>query len=176
MGKFRARLLDPEEVAQALIDTANDMEREMREAVVALGEETELIYAGFALKRSGRMARGIRANVAGGSTVLVTVHARDPKTGYDYVGVTRWGHSVKVIVPSGARRPASVVSTRRRRARVQYKTGPRPALRLPSGEFRYSVRGFQPAGDWADKAWPVVKAAGEATAEKLGSKILTRFM
>lgn len=175
MGKLRARGEDPDGVGRSLQQMVLQMERDMDEEIREIGDEAELLYAAAALKSTGRMARNVKAHHLGGSVVHVDVHARDPKTGYDYVGVTRFGHTVARITPSEARRPASVISTRRRRARVHYLTGPRPALRLPSGEFRYSVRGFHPSGDWALKAWPAVKAAGEAHAHKLGAKILARF-
>lgn len=175
MGKFIASVTDEDHVLVKLEGTVHDLDREMRETVQELGDETEVIYSGFALKRSGRMARGVKAIHIGGSNVLVKVHARNPQSGYDYVGVTRFGHQLAVITPSGSRRPASVIATRRRRSRLHFLSGPPPALRLPSGQYRYSVRGFHPAGDWAMRAWPHVKAAGFTAARKLGAKILARF-
>jgi hypothetical protein len=139
-----------------------------------IADDAELIYASHALVATGRMARGVRA-VGEGDSILVRVDARDPETGYDYVGVTRKGHRRRVIHarsrrlgPRG-RNPASVVATRRARRR-----GASSMLRTPWG-FRWSVRGFHPSSDWAEDALPEVRAAAEHRLDGLAKRIALRW-
>src|SRR4051794_9873618 len=63
-----------------------------------VGDDAELIYQEAAPHRSGRLARGIRA-ISVGDEVVVSAVAVDPKTGFDYVAVSRFGHRKNVIRP-----------------------------------------------------------------------------
>lgn len=144
------------------------------EIVRDVADDAELIFAAHALVATGRMARGVRA-VSEGDGMLVRVDARDPETGYDYVGVTRKGHRRRIIQarsrrfgPRG-RNPASVVGTRRARRR-----GASAMLRTPWG-FRHSVRGFHPASDWAADALPEVREALQQRLDGLAKRIALRW-
>ena len=153
MGRIAARLEGAGYLSERLLRAARQLDREVAEEVQDLGDRAELIYAAHALRDTGRMARGIRA-VGQGDEVVVRADARDPRSGFDYVGVTRFGHRVRVIRPNPPRRALAFT---------------------PKGGggtvFRRSVRGFRPAGDWADRAYPQVRAEGERAAARLGRRI-----
>ena len=149
--QFTATVEDVDDLLVKLHRTVAGMRSDMREATDELGDDAEIIYAGHALKDTGRMARGIKAHRAG-NVVLVNAVAKNPETGFDYVAVTRFGHRLELIFPRKAR-----------------------ALWTPYGYFAY-VRGFRPTGDWAARAWPQVKAAAEKVADKLGYKVIARFL
>lgn len=137
-----------------------------------LGRAAEVVFGAFAPFRSGRLIRGIASLVAGGK-VVVRADARDPASGYDYVGVTRFGHRVARISPKGRRYAASVLSTGKKRS-----SGKRAALRFTIGGrafFAASVRGYKPASDWATDALPEVEAEARVIVDRLGRKIESRF-
>jgi hypothetical protein len=144
--EIRTDLTAAESLARRMEGAAERLPGEAADAIQGLGDDAELIFAAHALRRSGRMARNITAEGAG-LRVAVTVHARNPETGYDYVGVTRFGHRVARIYPKRAK-----------------------ALRTPWGP-RASVAGFHPATDWRDDALPAVHAALQATETRLGRRI-----
>lgn len=129
---------------------------EMRRLRADVAGAAELIFASHALVRTGRMARGITSRQEG-DTVLVTAHAADPQTGYDYVGVTRFGHRVRVIRPVKAKA-----------LRFQPRKGG-PFI------FRASVRGFRPASDWAADALPEVQAEADRQLASFGRGFVARI-
>lgn len=155
MGRFPARIDGADRGARRLLEGARTLREEMRRAVGALAEDAELIFAAHALRRSGRLARGMSSRVSG-TVALVRADARNPESGYDYVGVTRFGHRVRRIYP--------------RRAR---------ALRIPLPDgrviFRRSVRGFRPRGDWAQRALPDIHREAERAARRLGIRLEARL-
>jgi hypothetical protein len=140
------------------------LDRILAEEMRGLGDDAELAFAAVARKATGRMARNIKAH-ARGATIEITVFARNPTSGFDYVAVTRFGHKVEWIYPRAdrVRRPAYVLATKRKRA-----TGRNAALRFVLGGrviYARRVRAFQPDHDWADDAMPTVqRAADEAMA------------
>lgn len=109
---------------------------------------------------------------------------RDPLTGYDPLGVTRFGHRKKYIQPSEDRARASTVATRLPRGPEVFfnrRTGrfgaQQQALRM-HGEprFRHKVKGQSRREDWVDvanqEARPLI---AEATA-RLGRRIVSRAL
>lgn len=171
MGEIHGHI-STSRLVRELTDMVHSMDAEMRQAVDDLGDDSEVIYAGVALKKTGRMARGIKAHRAG-DTVLVEAHVKNPKDGYDYVGVTRFGHRKAWITPKWNRAIASVVSTGRKR---RQRAG--AALRLNIGGtvlFRRRVPGFNPHGDWAERGWPRVERAADRASEQLGRRLIARF-
>lgn len=172
MGSLRARIEDGDELARAFLREAVRLREEVRGAKQDVAEDAELIFSAHALKKSGRLSRGISSRVIG-EDVIVRADARNPKTGYDYVAVTRFGHKVKWIVPRPDRQPATVRATGRPR-----QTGPRAALAIPVGGkliFRKRVKGFKPKRDWAADALPEVETeAGERMAQ-LGRGFIARI-
>lgn len=148
------------------------LERLLNETMRGLGEDAELIFQAHARHRTGRMARNIKSDVVG-RTVVVSVEARNPQTGFDYVAVTRFGHRVARIYPQ-VRSRATVLATGNRR-----KHGKKAMLRFVIGGrvfYRHSVKGFKPEYDWADRAMPEVNQAAERAMAALGRKIiLSRF-
>lgn len=137
---------------------------------------------------SGRLGRGIRAMSAQGRSsssgrfqtgrqFVITATARS-KEGYDYVGVTRFGHKGLFIRPRVDRVPQSVVSTKRLKRR--FGVGPKheqPALRLAHGQprFQYKVRGIKRSVDWAETAQGAVNKQLDAAAKELANNLTRRF-
>lgn len=157
---------------QQLLGVRRAIPDELDRFVRGVADDSELIFRAFAPRESGRLHRGIRAIVQG-NVALVQAHARNPRTGYDYVRVTRIGHFTARITPRADRRPASVVETQNPRQR-----GGQAALRFTAGGqvlYRRSVRGFKPASDWASDAMPQIQMVASDAAEDAGRRIVTRF-
>ena len=152
------------------------------EAQRELGRASEVVFAAFAPHKTWRLIRGI-SSVSEGSVVTVKDEARNPSSGYDYVGVTRFGHKVARIYPKH-RAAAHVIATRKRRegetvthGHDEFALG-HPALRFTIGGrvlYRASVAGYHPASDWAEDALPEVNAEADAVASRLGRTIESRF-
>lgn len=143
----------------------------------AVGDDAELIYQAAAPRRSGRLARGIRA-IPAGDTVIVTAEAVDPKSGFDYVAVSRFGHRKRIIRPvnrSGRARKARTVS---RSARGTFVTRGRAALVFQSRGKTWklaSVKGFRPLNDWVEGALPDIRSAADTEMDKTGNEIAVRW-
>lgn len=152
-SRFPVRIVGADREARKMATAASLLVEDLHQAKRDLGTKSELVFAAHALHETGRMARGVVAHDFG--DILVDVHARNPLTGFDYVGVTRFGHSV---------------------ARITAK-GPGHALRLPfdGGIFRRSVRGFHPGVDWAETALPQIYAQADQVAQALGRKVASRL-
>lgn len=141
-------------------------------AMRQIGEDAEIIFAAHALKKTGKMARNVKSNKAG-DEVLVTVEARNPRDGFDYVGVTRFGHKQAFIRPDPRRAAASVISTMGAR-----QTGDRARLRFAyQGRIVYAkrTRAFHPPSDWAQRAIPEVAASARMTLSRLGQTFKERW-
>jgi hypothetical protein len=170
--KFSAKVTGADRVARQYEQVAADIPVLLSDAQKSVAEDAELILAGFALKDSGRMARGIRA-VQSGASYVVTAEAKNPVDGYDYVGVTRFGHKKRLIKPKYNRAKASVVDTEGKR-----KQRKGAALRIPLfGEviYRSSVRGFHPLRDWVSEAVPTIEKRAGVEIERLSAKISRRL-
>jgi hypothetical protein len=150
-------------------------DHENRQVLSAIGQDAELIFAAHAPKgESGRLARGIKARNRG-TSIFIEARAIDPKTGFDYVRVSRFGHRVRRIFPGGHARSifseARFTKTGSVRSRA---VGGARALATPWGP-RAWVRGFHPARDWAEPAYKEVqKVAGEHM-DDFGKKITRRL-
>jgi hypothetical protein len=146
----------------------NDLDRLLFEEMRGVGQDAELAFAAHARHATGRMARNVKSHVVG-RNVEVTVFARDPTSGYDYVGVTRFGHVAEFIYPKADRRPASVLATGRLRQR-----GHRAMLRFIIGGrvfYRSRVKAFHPDHDWAEDAMPEVQDSADRAMVRIGQRI-----
>lgn len=171
---IRARVERARHYARNFRQGANELRRELYLVVKNLSTDAEIIFAAHAPKKSGRLARGVRGRAVG-DTALITAHARNPRTGYDYVGVTRWGHKLKWIVPTRAWPRSGVGKKLMNIPDVGWRWAqPAPALKLPFGFFR-RVRGYKPAGDWVEKAIPEVQREGEMAMAELGEQFVLRL-
>jgi hypothetical protein len=171
-GSFHilAKFSGVQEATRRIEIFSEHVDDETERAVAELGEDAELIYATFALHgTSGRLARGITAQKAGPHKVIVRADARNPRTGFDYVAVTRFGHKVFKIVPKHDRAPATILATHKAR-----KGGGLGALMFSIGGnvlFRKSTKGFHPTTDWADRARPHLEEKVQTTAVRLARRI-----
>ena len=173
-AKFKAKLHD-RKVYALIARELMTFSSEFRDVEEGLAEDAELIFAGYALKDTGRMAKGIRA-VRRGDTYNIEVEAKDPDSGFDYVRVTRFGHVVSVIYPG--RKARSIFS----QAQYTASDGPRrkpikgaKALRTRHYGFQASVRGFKPQSDWAEPAYDEVRILAQERLEEFGEGIAERI-
>ncbi len=138
----------------------------VREAEREIVEEAEVVLAAHALYASGRMSRSVRSVRVGGETQIIA-EAKNPQTGYDYVGVTRFGHK-GIIVPR-TRGRATVVATGKAR-----KRGKKAMLRFSIGGrvvYSRSTKGFHPTTDWVKDALPEVDASAQRLLTRLARKV-----
>lgn len=170
--KIKARSLGTDGVARRFIAAVTRMPRDTMDAQRELGKLSEVVFASHAPFRSGRLIRGISSSGAG--TVIVKDEARNPQTGYDYVGVTRFGHG-KIIAGRG-RAPAFTLATKKSRGFLGGKR--KPMLRFViGGRVVYTpyVNAWRPASDWAEDALPEVEAQAQVVASRLGQTIESHF-
>lgn len=162
---------------------------ELARAVEETADDAVLIFAAFAPRgRSGRLGRGIRyvsaqgrlssGRFATGRQFAIIASARTAE-GFDYVGVSRFGHRQSFIYPRHDRAPASVVSTRKPR-REGVTSGGQPALRIPSRNggppiYRNRVRGIKRSVDWAETAQGAVDRELAARSSQLAHRLEVRF-
>jgi hypothetical protein len=150
---------------------------DLAKSVRNVGDDAELIYQAHALRRSGRLARGIKAR-ATGDTVIVSAVAVDPDSGFDYVRVTRFGHKKAIIRPVGAGGRPRRARTVARSSAGQFSRRGAPALVFESlgqvWKLPY-VRGFRPTSDWVADALPEVEAAAATEMEQTGNRIAVRW-
>lgn len=163
MGKVTARVIGADRVSRRFQIVASELGHDTQKAQQEIGDRAELVFAAHALHRTGRLARGIVAH--GGATVVVTANARDPKTGFDYVAVTRFGHQVNKIVPKHQPQPGRYLAP-------IPGVGPRWVKKRAAlgfgGRFFASSKGFHPDHDWAEDAIPTIEREAQAVATKLG--------
>lgn len=151
---------------------AEELDRDAQDAIEGLGTDAELIFASHAPTRTGRLGRGIQS-VLVGAMVIVRSTARNPKTGYNYTGVTRFGHRTMWIEPRHSPR------NREKYLAPIPGVGPRWVYRQPAlsvgGRFFARVRGYKPSHDWAEEAIPEVHRETTATATRLGREIVAKL-
>ena len=183
MPKFHAEV-KTSEAEKRLLLYLHAVPNELAKAVQAVADDAVLIFAGYAPKgKTGKLGRGIRAvsaqgrlssgRFATGRQFAIVAHATSH--GYDYVGVTRYGHRVRFIRPSIDRAPASVVATGKLRRRYgELAKGQRPALKF-DGSYRNVVRGVVKNKDWVDQAQDAVNRELDDQARKLANNLERRF-
>lgn len=99
-------------------------------------------------ERSSALARGLRAVPGRGGRISVeVVSTAKSEDGYPYTGVTRFGHRKAWIEPTHKK-----------------------ALRTPWGPRR-RVRGYRPAGDWADTAHRLAQPHISRSADRIGRQL-----
>lgn len=170
MARYRAKLSNSASVSKTLFRIGEILQEGQESAVEEVAETAARLYRQEASRISSRVASGISVK-QDGKTLVVRASAKDPDTGYDYVGVTRFGHRKERIYPA-RRRPASVVSTGKKRGK-----GKRAALRFEiNGQvlYRASVKGFKPAGDWAARAHPLVEQEARRQLSTIGRRLAVR--
>lgn len=151
MGEIAIQVAGGKRLARALIRASAATDTELQRAVRDTANRSVVIFRGQAPRRTGRLHRGIAAHIRGNSA-LVTAHARNPETGYDYVGVTRFGHRVARIRPKTA-------------GALAFQIGGRTIIRA-------SVRGYRPKQDWADRALPAIALYARGALRGAGERIL----
>lgn len=169
-------MANADQIARRFLEEAERLRLELRSAISDTATDAEVIFAAHALRNTGRMARGVRAVVAGDSAI-VTVEARNPQTGFDYVGVTRFGHRSRNITPTHPPKAARFYPKTAKAFPLPFGfrrsiTG-FAALKMPFG-YRRSVRGFHPSRDWAEGAMPEVQKVADERLGKLGREFAVR--
>lgn len=177
------------EAQDRLLTLIKAVPNELARAVGDVSDDAVLIFSAFAPKgRTGRLGRGIRAisaqgrlssgRFATGRQFAIVASARNTD-GFDYVGVSRFGHRKEFIVPRHDRAAASVISTRKPRRDGQTTPG-RPALRISARNggaaiYRNQVRGVKRTHDWAESAQGAVNRELESRSTQLSHRIEARF-
>jgi hypothetical protein len=165
---LKARSLGVESVLRRFLVAASLLPTDTLDAQRELGKVAEVVFGAYVPVRSGRALRGISSDVLGAG-VTVTDVAKNPESGYDYIGVTRFGHAVARIFAKHSAKATSVLASGKRRM---------GALKLTIGGrtiYRMSVAGYHPASDWARDALPEVQVAAQGVATRLGRTIESRF-
>jgi hypothetical protein len=106
---------------------------------------------------TGQLARGIKWRRRGDKGVDVTINAVNRQTGFDYAGVTRFGHQVEYIYPTEGRKALRINS---RRIGISY---------------RAYVHGVKVSHDWVDDAWPAITVDLDAVMKELGREVELRL-
>lgn len=136
---------------------------------------------------SNRVGDGLKImpfGVAGTVGFQLVSTYRDPRTGFDPLGVTRFGHRKKYIVPREDRFRSSTIATKRPRGpefigheqrSVQASVGP---FRDRSGArmWRHKVKGQQRQVDWVDIAVQEVTPLITEASTRLGRRIRSRVV
>lgn len=141
---------DTRDATRSLQNATIGLPNELRTTTRFVAQGAVYIFRAHAPKRSGRLRKGIRAQQTGGAWV-VRADARNPETGYDYVGVTRKGHRVRVIRPTQGKVLRFVIG-----GRVLYRT---------------HVKGYRPATDWAERAHAPVRRLARSGVVRLSQRI-----
>lgn len=150
----RAKVTNTSRVQGGLRVYKAEMESGLKDTITKVGREAVYDFRLAAPVRSERLRNGIRARRVEDYGLDITIHAKDPESGYDYAAVTRFGHRKKRIWPTSAKT-----------LKVNFVSGPR---------YCGSVRGFTPAGDWVDKALPIVQDEAEKAMHFLSSQLEIR--
>lgn len=163
-----ARSVGVEGVLRRFLVAASLLPSDTMDAQRELGKAAEVVFGAHVPIRSGRALRGISSDALGAG-VTVTDVAKNPETGYDYIGVTRFGHRVARIFPKHTAASASTLASgKSRKGALRFSVNGRVM-------YRASVAGYHPASDWATDALPEVQVAAQAVATRLGHKIVSRF-
>lgn len=193
MPKFHATMKTAEAEKRMLL-YIHAVPNELAREVQRLTDDAVMIFQSYAPSGpSGRLGRGIRATSAQGRSsasgrfetgrqFVITATARS-REGYDYVGVTRFGHRQRFIRPSLDRQPQSVIDTRKPKRRFGHGETPadrRPALRIPSRTggkplYRNVVRGVVKTHDWAEAGQRAVDKELDLAAKRLAHNLTRRF-
>lgn len=97
------------------------------------------------------------AKLATGGRIRITVESpvRDPRSGYAYTGVTRFGHSGRIVAKSGGL--------------LRWRDG--------SGwHAAHSTAGHHPSSDWVEDARPDAERVAADAAERAGRVVYTRLL
>lgn len=137
-------------VSRALLSGADSTDDELRDAVRITANGAVRLYRAQAPKRTGRLARGVEAHIAG-TSATVTVHAHNPQTGFDYAPVTRFGRG----------------PIRAQKAKALAFPGPGGII------FRKSVGPWKPSRDWAEGVLPFIAVLARSQLRVAGAKILS---
>jgi hypothetical protein len=164
---LKARTVGVEAVLRRFLVASARLPADTKDAERELGKASEVVFAAHAPLRSRRLIRGISSE-AGGGGVIVKDIARNPESGYDYVGVTRFGHRVARIYPKHTAAASTLANGKRRKGALRFSAG-------GGVLYRASVAGYHPASDWATDALPEVEVAAQAVATRLGRTIESRF-
>ena len=149
-----AKLTNVETVRGAILFLADKTDRELEKALSTLASEARYDFRLAAPRRRGILQAGIRTRRTGTWGFDVTIHARDPESGYDYAGVTRFGHRFTWIYPTQGE--ALLVHL--------------PAVTL----LRSRVRGYNPDHDWVEDAMPLVSKQAREVMTDVGQALEIR--
>lgn len=147
--------------AQQFARAPGRIERHMRDELEdEFRDEAEDVLRERAPVLTSRLHDGISARPYSGGRIgfEVTAEAVDPRTGFDYVGVTRIGHRRRWIYPKHASRIAFF------------------SLYIDRWVNAARVRGHQPASDWVEDSMPALRSLAAEHSRSLARRIETRLL
>lgn len=156
--RVRGKVTNVVRVESALRRTASSLDDILDRALQDLGQRAVDALRSVAPEgRTKQLWRGIRARRRGPRGIDVTIHAVAPDSGFDYAWITRFGHQVEEITPTEGRQALLV--------------------RFQSGDnaFFDRVRGFQPTGDWVDRALPAIGLEADAVMNQISGELDLRL-
>lgn len=115
---------------------------------------------------SRRLQNAIHAEELGGTTEVRANPVSED--GYEYIGVTRWGHKLRVIRPIHARSFTSEVNGTKSRTAMRYTS---------RGQilYRAEVRGYHPHSDWVDRPITDINANAKQVLASVGRGLFARL-
>lgn len=169
MAKFHATVSSAA-AADRLLFFSREIPKELDSALQTLKRRAEFVFMAYAPKgqySTGKIRDSICADVgqstqgagqfgrrfSGLRAIAVTAEARSPK-GYDYVGVSRFGHHVARIVPRSAKQ-----------IKISDRHGWVGTLRADS------VSAYHPSRDWAADAADVMVQEASQVSRTLAKRL-----
>lgn len=156
-----------------------EVQADINEVIRDLGRTADRIFSRNS--PSTRIADGLVV-VPSPSRVELVSTFREKTSGYDPLGVTRFGHRKKIIRPRADRAPSSVTVTRAKRGpnlSASGKQRTQTALFFPDadgdGIFRHFVKGQTRRTDWVADSRLELLPYIDAASERLGRKVVGRL-
>lgn len=180
---IRARAVEAFESGEEFRAFDRRMHRLLDEQITELKDlAVDLLQEAAPEGSTKRLKRGIRARkqIRGRPGFDITIHARDPQSGYDYAAVTRFGHiktkirSTRgtVVSKSGKPTPARLrVTWNHPRNINRGRAGAQTILSSYFTEVSGVGHGRNPIRDWAFDALDEVQASADYVANRLSSRL-----
>lgn len=155
--------------------------REMREGMERVGQDSVFVLQNHAPFRSGRLSDNIEVSSRGHSirTPNIEISVAADEKGFSYVNVTRFGRRAvhakrsrpdfRPEAGSGASRLArtSAAGSGQRRPFRRMTLAFEPGLPGSGFIYRHSVRAYHPRGDWVGESIPEIQQLAQKESDKI---------
>lgn len=154
MLKFTAKVEGAKALAKDVRRAADGVEDDTRDIVILTLQDGKKILATHAPERTHRLIQEMKIRRMG-SRGTISSNPKNPRGGFRYIAVTRFGHKKKIIRPR-----------RKKALRFEY---------LGAFYVRRSVRGVRVASDWVEDAFPEVQEVAETGVGFVGEDFIRRL-